>query len=156
MRNWLGTFGIMSKEDLDKAGDRQVLDKYLTQIQMASGGFSGGTDLARLTAKAGSPNSEIPNDQLVKLLRYGEAITAAKAARFRALREQGVGPQEYGAQSADWASKVDPRAFVADKFTPQERAQLFKGMSHDEQATFRDSIKQAHKLGFISVPQASQ
>lgn len=152
MRNFLGTMGVMSKDDLDKAGDRQVLDKYLTQIQMMGQGWGGGTDLARATAIKGSPNGTIPNDQLVDLLRYGEGLMAARSARFRALKEQNVGPQQYGAASADWAANVDPRAFVMDKYSPQERAAIVKGMNADDLKKFRQSVKTAHQLGFITVP----
>lgn len=142
------------KLDPDQIKDFDKAEKYLTaMVSRAGAGFGHGTDQQLATALKSSPNVNISNLAAVDLMKAGIALRNMEQARILQAEREGVTPGRWQTWATQWASKVDPRAFMYHVMTPEQLGKLNKSMSPGERAKFNRSVKMAIDLGLIPAPE---
>lgn len=136
--------------DPQSVASKEEFTKFATNLAIQTAGqLGGGTDNQLAAAVSGNPNaslSKLGNEQIIKTLIGLERATQAKNLAWQ---ESGQPPQNYQKWSAQWNQQVDPRVFVSEELTPEERAKMYKGMSEKDRAKFRDSWKRARQAGIV-------
>src|SRR6185437_16056681 len=119
--------------------------KYLTNI---AGGraaqFGHGTDQALSTALTASPNTHISNLAAVDLTKATIALRRMEQAQVLDADNKGVNPGQYAKFASNWATNVDPRAFMVDLMTPEQLQNLNKTLKNSAERTkFNKSVQMA-------------
>jgi hypothetical protein len=128
--SWLpGVDKIIGDEENLKNADK--LNKYFTQIAgVGSNSFGHGTDQALATSLRASPNmkiSDLANDDLIKATI---ALRRMKQAQALDAQAQKIDDYKYPTWKSQWASTIDPRAFMIDKMDKNKLIILRKLLIH--------------------------
>lgn len=128
------------------------LKKYMVQIASASAAqFGAGTNEKLAVAASGNPNPDMSNLAARDVVRMNIALLRAQQARMAAFEETGGDPQDYAKFSAKWARQVDPRAFMLDLLSKQERQKVLSGINTDaEKRAFLAGKRAAEETGLFS------
>lgn len=142
------TQGIASKEEFDKLAN---------QIALAQAGELGSTDARVETAMGANPHSGLSNlgiDGVLATLMGNEDAIMSKATAFQHYLDQHPNQtyDAYPGWSLQFNRQYDPRVFQATYLSPENKAQMLKGMSKSDQAMFRERYNYAVDQGWIPDP----
>ncbi len=143
------TEGLAGREQFNK------LAGMLAQSQFQALGGTG-TDAKLDSATLTSPNSELTkmgNRGIIALLKGNEDAIAAKNQAWQRFALQN-GPQSYGQFSAQFNKAYDPRVFQSQYLSGEDKQKMLKGMTANEQKTFRQSYNTSVANGWIPDPRA--
>jgi len=141
--------------------------KYLTQYaQNAAANFGPETDAKLAASLTGNANTHISNLAAQDVVKANIGLERMQAAQVYGWQQARKDPsnQLTDADFNDWmansARTLDPRAFMLDKMTPQQRKGLFtqleaKGNESDK-ANFAASLELANSSGLMPAPQGGQ
>ena len=153
LKRWLGS-------DYDPktiATNRDLAEKYLTQVAMGQAGVLGqGTNEKLATAIAGSPNTHIQNLAAQDVLRVMVGMERMKQMMYSDMQSanggQGVSPDQFRTWRANWMTSHDPRAFILDQMPVDQkqrlRADLYAPGHERERAVFATTLRQAQAGGY--------
>lgn len=153
--------------DPEKIATFQELEKYATQLAGSRANqFGHGTDQSVSLSLTGSPNAHI--DQLA-----GDNLTQAiiglrkmEHAQLLQAEKLGISPGKFSSWASQWMTginpqtgrpdknyRVDPRAFMIDTMTPEQRQNVEKSFKTQEDRTrFNNSVHLAVEHGLIDLP----
>lgn len=139
--------------DPEKIKSYDEAAKYLTQYASgAAGSFGPHTDQQLATALSGNASTHISNLAAKDVVKANIALERMKQAQVLAFEKSGQSPSQFADWSARWNTQNDPRAFLVDQMTGDERkklqAQLKPGSA--DYSRFLNSYREARDLGIIS------
>jgi hypothetical protein len=115
--------------DPNMAINRDLAEKYMTQLTMGRAAQFGPTTDARLAAAfSGSANTHIQQLAAQDVLKVGIGLDRMNQAMGDDMQNQNVSPQDFSAWRQNWVRNHDPRAFVVDSMTPAQRGYLQKDL----------------------------
>lgn len=131
------------------------LKKYMIQISSAAAAqFGQGTDQKLAVAASGNPNTDMDALSARDVTRTTLALKRAELARTQLFDQQHPDPADagqYGQWAANFATKVDPRAFMLDMMTAAERQKMLAGItSPSDKRRFAQGVIDAEQAGFIN------
>lgn len=155
--DWLkNTLGI-TPEEVQKITSYDEANKYLTQVAIQqSGQFGSATDAKLASAITGNASTHISNLAAQDVTKVNIALERAKQVEMAQFDKTGLRPDQWSDWAAKWGSGVDPRAFMLDMQTPQERKKMIDGMSKLEKAHFYNGLKAAHDAGTPGIAELVQ
>ena len=151
--NWLpGADKIIG--DPNKIADYNEAEKYATQLAGSRASqFGHGTDQAMAQSLIGSPNTHISNLAGVNLTKAVIGLRRMEHAQTLEADAKGVNPGKFATWAARWATDVDPRAFMDDLMTPEQKQRLSASIKNPaERAKYNQSVQKAIDLGIITRP----
>lgn len=140
----------MSK--LSNVKDMDELAKYMQQYVNAQG-MSGRSDQALASAISGNPSAHLntlANREVVKPLI---AMERMKQMAMKDFETSGGGhPNDYTRFLNDWQNDHDPRAFMFDMLTKEQRTKMVAGMTKEDRARFSKTLDLVEKTpGLMSL-----
>lgn len=115
----LGWLPAGVRPDAQKIANMEEARKYMVQIAGAQAAQYGpGTNEKLAVAASGNANPDISNMAIADVMRMNLALKRAEVARTTGYRGA---PEGYSDYAANFGRSVDPRAFMWDLQTPQER-----------------------------------
>lgn len=143
-----------AKFDPEKIKNFDEARKYLTQLAAGrASAFGHGTDQALSTALTANPNTHISNLAAVDLTKATIALCRMEQAQILDADTRGVQPGQYATWAARWATDQDPRAYMIDIMSPEQRENLRKSLKTNAQrARFKRSYETAVANGLIDAP----
>jgi hypothetical protein len=133
--------------------NRDLAEKYMTQLTMGRASQFGPTTDARLAAAfTGSANTHIQQLAAQDVLKVGIGLDRMTQAMGDDMQTQNVAPQDFSAWRQNWVRTHDPRAFVVDSMSPEQRAYLQKSLqnaSPQEREIFAQTYHQAVGGGYV-------
>lgn len=128
------------------------LKKYMVQIAGAQAAAYGpGTNEKLAVAASGNANPDLSNLANRDVTRMNIALTRAQQAKVAAFAQSGQPEQNYSAWVANWAKNTDPRAFMLDLLTKEQRQKLLGTINTDaEKRAFLAGKRAAEAAGLIS------
>jgi hypothetical protein len=134
----------------DQITDYAKAQKYLAQN--ASIAAPPGTNIPSvMNAFEANPNMQQPNQAAVDLSKMLYGLGRLRQASVLAFKQTGLPPAQYTDWASKWSTTQDPRAYMADLMTPEQRAKLGKTIKPDtpQAKKFRASFDQAKGLGLL-------
>lgn len=140
------TFGIPTFNQ-KTIPDYAEAKKYLAQ-NGAAVAPSGTNMVVAENAFASNPNMSQPQQAAVDLSKMLYGLGRMKQASILAFKETGLPANQYTDWASRWSPQQDPRAYMADLMSPEDRARLSKAIkSGSEQAKrFKASVDVAKRL----------
>lgn len=146
-----GVKSLMPQSAIDSVHSYDELNKYLTQAASATAQqFGQGTDTKLATALSSNASTHINNLAAKDVLRANLGLEKTQQAQMASFEASGLPEKDYSSFAAKWATNNDPRAFIADKLSDQERQAMIKSMSDAEKKTFVGTLRRAVKGGFVN------
>lgn len=149
--------------DPDKLKDFAEAKKYLTQATAArAGGFGAGTEAQLKVAVGGSPNVDINDMAVDQVLNMMKGARRMEHVQTQLASEGGPptgradkaprsgGPVNFAQNAADWATHLDPKAFLFDRMEPKKILEMEKNLKGDERQKFNLSLRSAVSAGAIT------
>lgn len=129
--------------------------KYMTQAMIGRATGMGGAATADKLAAAssGSPNVTLANATAKDLVRTDIGLERMGMAMQSAWNSSGEPPQNFQKWTADWNKSVEPRAFILNNMTPEERQNLVSTMRPGEIQKLRQTYDNAIQSGVIEEGQ---
>lgn len=131
----LGNFPVLAKvfPGLDAAkvqsATQDEVKKYMAQIALQqSGAFGPSTNEKLAAAASGNANVDMSNLANRDVTRMNLALVRAQQARIAAFQQSGQDPGNYATWAANWNRNVDPRAFMLDSLSKEERQKMLSGI----------------------------
>lgn len=142
------------KFDPEKVQSFDEAKKYLTNMAGArASAFGHGTDQALSTALTASPNTHISNLAAVDLTKATIALKRMEQAQILDADAQGVHPGKFTTWASRWATDQDPRAYMIDYMTPEQRKNVQESLKTPAQRSkFKKSYETALSNGLIDAP----
>lgn len=139
---------------LESVKNYDEANKYLTQYAAGTAAAMGqGTDAKLATALSGNASTHISNLAAQDVVKATIGLERMQQAQAQAFDASGKSPQDYYKWSVDWNKNIDPRAFVMDKLSPDQRGKLVSSITDpQEKARFAASLRTAIKGGFLELP----
>ena len=131
-------------------------NKYLTAMQLQAPGGAR-SDVGTATAGAASPNVHISNAAAREVALAILAQRRLEHAGTMLFNQSGKTAGEFDRHLGDWNTQIDPRAFVVDKMTPQEKAAYVQGLGGvgtPEYQKYKKSYTDAVTSGVVPQPPA--
>jgi hypothetical protein len=146
--------------DPGKRAAFEEASKYLTAMAVNSpgGARSNEGQAAAMSANANTNISNAAAQQVVKAVMAQRRMEQAGTLAFNSATGpdgQPLPASQYDRFMNKWNTAQDPRAFIADKMTPAERAQLVAGMGGIKSAAyqrFKNSYQEGVRTGVIAAP----
>jgi hypothetical protein len=132
-----------------------VAKKYLTQVQLGGPGATRSNE-GLSTAGAASPSVEITPAAARLVLKGMIGLRRMEQEGTLEFNQSGLAPDAYDKFQTKFATSADPRAYMFDKFTPQQRQQIISGLSPAKRQAFIAQVERAEKNGILTAPGASQ
>ena len=127
-------------------------NKYLTAYAANQAGAMGqGTDTKLATALSANANTHISNLAAQDVVKANLGLERIKQAQALAFQNSGLPPEDFSDWGVKWAKSSDPRAYVMDLITPDERKTMISGMKPAERETFLNSLREGIKAGVINM-----
>jgi hypothetical protein len=127
-------------------------NKYLTAYAANQAGALGqGTDAKLATALSANANTHISNLAAQDVVKANLGLERIKQAQALAFQASGLPPEDFSDWAVKWAKSSDPRAYVMDLITPNERKTMISGMKPAERETFLNSLREGIKAGVINM-----
>lgn len=146
------TLGI----DVDTVADYDKLKKYLTNVTMSRAtSFGAHSDQQLATAASGTPNVKVTDLAVPDLLRMQLALKRSEYAQVQqSVARGGNAGEEYLNEKSKWPSQNDPRAFMIDLLSPEDRSKLISSMPKGsaELKRFNNSLRAGYESGVLSRP----
>ena len=101
--------------------------KYLTQMQLSAPGGAR-SNVGTETAGAATPSTHISNAAAREVTLAVLAQRRMEHAGTSLFNQRGNPGAQFDTQMGNWTTQADPRAFVVDKMTPQERANYVQSL----------------------------
>lgn len=127
--------------------------KYMTQIAMAQGGAMG-SDSRLLSAISGNASTHISDLAARDVLKFQLAQERMKQAHASAWASAGLPEAQYDRWGADWNRTADPRAYIFDELTPDQRGKVLHSMPPKQRSAFLDQVWDAAQSGMIDGAKA--
>jgi hypothetical protein len=113
----------------------QELDKYLQQNVNAQP-MAAGSDARLASALTGNPSSHLNNLALTDVLKATQALQRMEQMAALDFRARGEPNGQFNRFMSDWQTSHDPRAFVFDQMSDEQRTKMVGGMKDGERAAF--------------------
>lgn len=135
-----------------RSATQDELKKYMTQVAGAAAAQYGqGTNEKLAVAASGNANPDLSTLANRDVTRMNIALERAKQARMAAFDASNQQPQAYGQFATTWNRTVDPRAFMLDFLTKEERAKVLSTIKTDaEKRAFLKGKQAAEAAGLYS------
>ncbi|MBO1361944.1 hypothetical protein J2D73_19355 [Acetobacter sacchari] len=127
--------------------------KYMTQIAMAQGGAMG-SDSRMATAISGNASIHISDLAARDVLKAALGLERMGQAQTSAWSRAGLPESQYDQWDANWKRSVDPRAFVFDELTPEQRGKVLHSIPLKQRSAFLDQVWDAAQSGMIDGERA--
>lgn len=115
-----------------RTATQDELKKYMVQVAgSAAAQYGPGTNEKLAVAASGNANPDLSTLANQDVTRMNIALERAKQARIAAWDASGQSPQGYGAFVSGWNRTHDPRAFMLDLLSKDERAKMLGGVASD-------------------------
>ncbi len=139
--------------DPEKIKDFNELKKYFSQYSVqASAAMGPKTNEGMAAAVTSNPNvkmDKLSATDLAKMALGVERMRQAGTLAFQQLvQAQRMHPNQFNQFMLDWGTKMDPRAFVYDLMTPEQRARVRK-LPEAQQRKIHDAMEIADKYGLL-------
>lgn len=126
----------MTNGGIDEAKLRSAtldeLKKYMSRYAGdAASQYGQGTNEKLAVAASGNANPDMSTLANRDVTRMNLALERARQARMAAWDASGQPPQNYGQFVSSWNRTVDPRAFMLDLLSPQERGKMLSTITSD-------------------------
>lgn len=159
IKSYLLTSGIGQKLGIDpnKVASYDEANKYLTQYAISQASSMGqGTNEKLGAALTGNASTSISNLAAQDVVKANIGLERMKQAQTAAFDAAGLPPEQYAKWSAQWNKAVDPRVFISDQLTPQQRQDMASKMSPQQLSNFRGQYNAAVQSGLIPDPRGGQ
>lgn len=127
--------------------------KYLTAYASSTPGANR-SDASGATADAANASVHISPAAAKFVVRAAIGMERMKQAQTLEFNSSGKPGSAYDRHQNDLATKADPRAFVADQMTPDERRALLDKMTAPQKKNYLDSLRMGLKHGLLTLPGA--
>lgn len=144
--------------DLKGVAAKDRFDKIASQIALAQSGALGISDLTTRTSMGANPHSSMSPLGIqgnIALLKGNELAIQAKSRAYQQYLDNGGTPDQYSKWSLEFNRHYDPRVFQTAYLDNEQVQQLFKTMSKDELAKFRNDYNFAARNGWIPARSAA-
>lgn len=150
----------LAPDTVNSVASYDEANKYLTQYaQSSAANFGPETDAklaASLTGNANTHISNLASQDVVKANIGLERMQAAQTAAWQQAKQSGqYTDADYNSFVANSSKTLDPRAFMLDVMTPQQRQGLFSGLESGnptDKANFAASLELANQTGLMPAP----
>lgn len=123
--------GGLSEAQVQSA-TQDELKKYMSQLALAQSGAYGPSTNDKLAAAAsGNANVDMSNLANQAVTRMNLALERAKQARIASFQQSGLPAEEYSGFAARWNRQVDPRGFMLDRLSKDERSKMLGSITTD-------------------------
>ena len=160
MESWL--FSISPKlartlgVDEGKLADYASIEKYLQSGTMSRAtNYGAHSDQQLASAAAATPNAKVTDLAVPELIKVQYALRRAEYAQHQqAVARGGVAGEEYLNEKSNWASRNDPRAFMVDLMSPEDRQKLIGSIpkGSPEWQRFNNSLRAGYESGVLNRP----
>lgn len=144
----LDSFGLGNKKTQDLQTNTNLLDKYLSDLNLQTPAAS---DAARQLITAARPNSKMDANAIVDAADLLHAQIKASAAFRNSM--QGArfsnNPETYQSQRTSLEPLFDPRIWQFEGKSPAEQKRLMSKLSAADRKAIMDSSAKLHELGVI-------
>ena len=133
-------------------------NKYLTQMQLQAPGGAR-SDVGSATAGAATPSVHISNAAAREVALAVLAQRRLEQSGTLLFNQSGKPGAEFDRHMGAWNTQADPRAFIVDKMTPDERAAYVKGLGGTDTPAYKQykkSYQDGVAAGVIPPPPAPQ
>lgn len=138
--------------DVNQIKNRDEADKYLQAYASGqAGSFAPHTDSQLATALSSNASTHISNLAAQDVVKANIGLERMKQAQATAFQNSGLPPEKFSDWAVDWNKTTDPRAFIVDQMTPQERTAMITKMKPAEQKNFLNSFRHAVATGVVSM-----
>ena len=138
--------------DPEKIEKYAEFEKYTTQgLQQQASRFGPQSDQRFATAAAGTPNVHITDLAGIPLIKATIGMTRLDTAQV--LENSRFSGTDYTLNSAKWAARQDPSAYMVDMMPRQTGQKLQKKLKGAERTRFNASLQAAIRAGVIVRPQ---
>ena len=129
-------------------------NKYLTQGQLGAPGATRSNEGAAI-AGAATPSVTVSKEAAQEVLRGMIALRRMEQAGTLAWQQSGAPPNQYGTFMSSYATKADPRVFMFDQLTPEQRQKLQTDLTKQGKWNqFAGQVYAAERSGVLSPPNA--
>ncbi|NPD68284.1 hypothetical protein HN018_19250 [Lichenicola cladoniae] len=122
--------------------------KYLTQYASNAAGAMG-SDSKLATALSSNASTKISNLAAQDVVKATIGIERQQQAQAQSFAQTGLPPDKYDQWATTWNRTADPRAYIFDEMSPQQRSTVLNGMSPSSKSGFLDQVWHASQNGFI-------
>lgn len=137
--------------DPEKISKYAEVEKYLTQgLGQRASSFGPHTDAGLATAASGTPNVHITDLAGVPLVKATIGLRRMEQAQI--LDNARLGGPNYTQNTAQWATKQDPRAYMIDMMSPEQVQSLQKSLKGAARTQFNASLQAAIRSGVVKPP----
>lgn len=137
--------GVKATEEFNKLSTQIVLQ----QVQQLGGAGTDDKLAAGIKASPSSTLSKMGNKAVIALMLGNEDAITAKNEAWQRWLASGKTPDTYGQFSTLFNRNYDPRVFQAVHMDPEDRAQMFRGMSKAERERYNQALADARAAGWI-------
>ncbi len=154
-RSFLVTMGIAPASEVEKVKNFDEAAKYLNGYALAAASrFGAGTDSQLATTLSSNASTSISNLAAQDVVKATVGLERMKQAQLAAFDASGQSPARFGEFVTRWNKDTDPRAFIVDQMTKEQRAKMIKGMNEGEQRRFLNSVRAAVAAGVLNLNDA--
>lgn len=136
--------------------NRDLAEKYLTQIAMANANRLGpGTDAKLAASFTGNPSTHIQNLAAQDVLHVQIGLDRMLQLQHDEMREQGVSRPNFLDWQTNWTKTHDPRAAILDELPPERQQRVIDQVMHGaprEKDLFVKSLKELVDRGYAKDP----
>lgn len=139
----------ITEKDLASVKDFDTARKYFVQFARQNGDT--GTNDKLAAAFSGNPGTSMSNAAAQDVAKTALSIFRMKVAMTKDFEKSGLPDSQYGKWANENSDKYDPRAFGADKMSPENRTKLRTELEKnpEEYKKFRESFEAAKKYGLV-------
>lgn len=130
--------------------------KYLTQGQLGTPGATRSNE-GLTTAGAANPSTQITKEAAQVVLKGMVALRRMEQDEGQTWLASGQPPSQLNQFRAAFQKQADPRVYMFDQMTPQQRQQTLAAIKQPAaRAAFISSVQRAEQNGVLSAPQSGQ
>ncbi len=152
-KSYLQTVGIPGL-DVDKIKDYDEASKYLTQYATGQASkFGSGTDQQLAATLSGNASTGISNLAAQDVVKANIGLELMRQAQLQAFNESGLTPAQYQKFSTQWNKEQDPRVFIWDILSKDQKQKAFDSMSEGKRKQFSERYNAAYRNGWLRRPE---
>ena len=122
--------------------------KYLTQYASNAAGAMG-SDSKLATALSSNASTHISNLAAQDVVKATIGIERMQQAQAQAFTQTGLSPDKYDQWATSWNRTADPRAYIFDDLTPQQRSTVLNSLSPSQKSGFLAQVWNAAQGGYV-------
>ena len=140
--------------DPNQIKDYDEANKYLTAYAISQSAQLGqGTNEKLASAITANASTHISNLAAQDVIKANIALERMKQAQALAFKNSGgdANAGNFSDWQLDFNKNTDPRAFLIDKLSPQDRSKMINGMKPAEQKKFLNSVRLGINTGVLNL-----